>query len=262
MQRRPRGRPFNPRKRKGDFQSPQKESGPLLLEDPPLPEKQDVIVDKSKVVAHLHRISSESQGEAKQGCARILLADSEAAYLEEQLQQIQKDFELSSITISEADPYSIDRIVALYGENKQAAAAAVYIGFLLVSEYNNTLKIEQFTLKSQNYKIDLLVETDDYELDPFVEKHNLRDFDHAEYDENLIVSLATIKGDLAYLFKTILLVYENFQFQKIQSDQDINITPVINVHDGDYLRHKDEEALKTVKDQLLKYVYTQKFREQ
>lgn len=237
------------------------DDGPLLLDDPVMPDTKEMTVDKDKVFTFLKKIAGDSERVSENRCLRLVVLDSEAIYLNTDMQEeIHHHLGTSTISISDPSPYSIDRIITIYGNSNQVACAGVFIGYVLTSDFNNLLKKEPFTLKSQNYKVDVLMEVDDYELDDFVNKNGLSYFDHAEYDNNIDLSLATVKGDLSYMFRCLLLVVETYPFKHIVSEKDINITPVINVHDGDYLRPKpDVETTRKEKESLINHVYTQQF---
>ncbi|PSK37021.1 hypothetical protein C7M61_003446 [Candidozyma pseudohaemuli] len=245
------------RKRRNDDQhTDQFSDNPLLLENPVIPDTVRSVVEPDKVKTYLQKLIPEKKSEEKSTHVKILLGNSESQiFTAEFKSELIENFHLDSITLSESSPFSIDRIVTLYGQQINLLAATAFIGFIISAVSNNLLKHESFTLRSQNYKIDILLEAREFELVLFSEGKALVDF--APYDFNRNLNVVNIKGDLQYLMNTVSEYSRRFQFKVYKQDTDIKILSTIRLHDYDHLfeSSETEDQLRVSKEELLKFIY-------
>lgn len=245
------------RKRRNDDQhTDQFSDNPLLLENPVIPDTVRSVVEPDKVKTYLQKLIPEKKSEEKSTHVKILLGNSESQiFTAEFKSELIENFHLDSITLSESSPFSIDRIVTLYGQQINLLAATAFIGFIVSAVSNNLLKHESFTLRSQNYKIDILLEAREFELVLFSEGKALVDF--APYDFNRNLNVVNIKGDLQYLMNTVSEYSRRFQFRVYKQDTDIKILSTIRLHDYDHLfeSSETEDQLRVSKEELLKFIY-------
>lgn len=244
------------RKRRNDDQPEQSSDSPLLLENPVVSNTERSVVEPDKVKTYLQKLILEKKSDEKSTHVKILLGNSESQIFTAEFKNVlMNNFHLDSITLSDSSPFSVDRIITLYGEQPFLLAATAFIGFTLSAELNNVLRQESFTLRSQNYKIDILVEAREFELVLFSEGKALVDF--APYDFNRNLNVLNIQGDLQYLMNTVLEYSRRFSFQVYKQDTDIRILPTLRLHDYDHLfeSSETEDQLRFSKEELLKFIY-------
>lgn len=251
-------RDHSSRKRKLNYrQTSDDRLKPLLLENPKIPDPVDTVVEAGKVITYMKRIAGEAEEDTEAYCVRILIGNTESLRLNLDAQTfIASEFGLCSISLSDSSPYSIDRILTIRGTLKSLLTAAAFLSYKLSSDMNNVLKSEAFTLKSLNYKIDILVEAEELELDNFASKMSY--FDSSMYDCNRHLNHVTLKGDVQYIFNTVYQVTKRFPLKKYVQDTEIRSLPIIRLHDHDRLFKSTEteaDLLKS-KEELLKFIYT------
>lgn len=228
---------------------------PLLLENPYLPDPINRIVDPEKVENSLKKNITGSEDHEVN--VRILLGNSEIRHLKAKaLSSIVSRFELSSILVSDAKPTSIDRILSICGKASRALAATAYISYYLCADINNLLKSQSFTLKSQNYKIDILIESNAPNLDD--QLIDIPQVDYASFDCNYGLYVATLQGDLSSLMSSVHKISIRFPFRKYAQTKDIQRLAIIKLHDHDYLFHTLEvdNDLNRMKKEILEFVYS------
>ncbi|PVH23684.1 hypothetical protein CXQ85_003976 [Candidozyma haemuli] len=229
---------------------------PLLLENPTIPESSKSIVEPGKVKAHLRKTMYEEDSRSHSSFMRVLLGNSECQKLSPDIQNtLMLDFDLSSVSFSESSPYSVDRIVTLYGTVSQISAALAYLSFVISSDLNNLLNNQSYTLKSQNYKIDILLEARESSLEAFAAKKTYCDF--SEYDCNHNLNIVTLKGDLSYVMNTARDLCTQFPFKKYKDERNIKVLPTIRSHDYDHLFETTENdaSSQTAKEGVLNFIY-------
>lgn len=257
---RPASRGHNPRKRKQDPPAFSSDStGPLLLDNPPpLKPEVDNVVDDAKVKAYLLKLNTPYEGSAST-CVKILLCNSEIQFLTPDLQEsIQSEFGAGSVSVSDAAPLSIDRMLTVFGDLNQVLRTALFVAFLMNSNVNNIVRTEAYTLKSLNYKVEILVEASEMEIEKTAAKFPLLKADFALFDDNPGLHVVTLKGDFSQLFNCLVFISQKHPFEKFVADSSIAFWPVIGVHDGDYLYKRQEEnkvVLGNTRD-VLSHVFT------
>lgn len=257
-----RSRPQNPRKRRQESPAPYAEqSGTLLLTNPETIQTTDNVVDEAKVKTYLNKLSISE--EAGSTCIKILVCNSEAQLLAPQIDAIQADFEAATIAISDSAPLSVDRIVTIYGTLKQALCVALYVSFLLTSDFNNVVKNEAYTLKSLNYKLDVLVEGHELALRKL--ESTFPSIEYALYDQNPKLWLVSLRGDFSSLIKYLAYIALNFPFDRYVADSNIEHLSVIGVHDGDYLYQRQDENVDILANNtknVLQHIFTKAYLEE
>lgn len=232
----------------------------MLLENPTLPDPIHSIVDLKKVISYLQKLLPIKNVEKEACYVKMLMGNSEAQILTESLkEQLISEFQLESIFLSDSNPFSIDRIITLYGKLENILAAVVFLGYVITAELNNVLKSQSYTLKSQNYKINILVEAKEFELVLYLEKAGLIDF--APYDCNRNLNIVTLRGDLQHLMGEVQDLMTKFPFDFYKQDKDIKVLPIIRLYDYDHLFKSPEthNQLLQSKEEILKFIFTQKY---
>lgn len=249
------------RKRRQDAPAPTGDgSGPLLLEGPtPLPPSDDNVVEKAKVVQHLNKLTPQDDANPS-ACIKIVLSNVEAAMLTQEVQDAMvADFGISSVSASDANHLSVDRIVTIYGDLVECLRCALHIAFLMNAEVNNVSKTEHFTLKSQNYHLDVLVEISDLEMERLAKRFPQNSMDAGPFDTNRGLQFVTLSGDFASLFNSLVYIFYRHHYDKYAADSAINIIPVISVYqDAD----KEDPELEKSKQRILNFVYNKPFLNQ
>lgn len=248
----------NFRKRRQDQAIQNQSSTGYLVDDKLLPSSvANNVAESTKVKQYLNRLSTAD--EKISSCIKIILCDSEAAELSsEELEVLQKDFEVESIYISECNPLSVDRILTLHGYLDCILRCAIYISFLVRSKANNILKIEPFTLKSQNYWIDALLETDDLSIAKLRNKLPENSLDICQYEKNSGLKLARFTGDFSSMFKSLTITFKSLNYRAYKSDEDIDILRIINVQDSESLHprlEKEQQKFHENNSKILSFVY-------
>ncbi|CUM57623.1 uncharacterized protein AC631_00227 [Debaryomyces fabryi] len=222
----------------------------LLALDDPKPKNystsrtngQDNVPDDSKVVNNLKRMGvkvtvSEKQ---KQLNIKFLLCTSEAEYFEfredEISQYLKENFGISGIALSKLVEGVIDRILFVYGDIISISRAAVYVAFVLNARLNNLIPSESYTLKSPNYKINVLLQgsyNDEklyLEINKVADNCGLREFDISSlfnYNNNPRLISVRLKGDFNSLFNFLMLTIDA-SFSSAQTRFDYNDDSKIN----------------------------------
>lgn len=237
----------------------------LVLEDrPAINSVSDNVVDSSKVKLYLHKLTLK-QDENPSSCIKCVLSNTESKKLTPELQdELQKEFEISSVSVSEETPLAVDQIVTLHGNLQQVLRAVLYLAFWLNSEVNNVVKAESFTLKSSNYHIDILIEASLLQMEGLAKKFPLLSMDYSEYESNRKLHIATLSGDFTSLFNSLVYIFLRFSYQVYLSEP-VEQWPIIGVHEGDKLFQPPEatkEKLAANKNNVLLFIYTQSFLDQ
>ncbi|OBA23950.1 hypothetical protein METBIDRAFT_10152 [Metschnikowia bicuspidata var. bicuspidata NRRL YB-4993] len=216
------------------------------------------VVESSKVKQYLNRIEEGDSGQ-RPACIKMILCDSEADILTPAAQDLlRNDFNVESIYISEASSLSVDRIVTLHGRLSCVSRCALYISFMMNSGANNILKIEPFTLKSQNYQLCVLIEVDDQTIGAVFDDFTSGFIDWSQYERNSGLKIMKLRGDFLSLYKTLCSIFGRFLYQRYISDDRIVTLPVINLHDGDSLKvrsDKDNQKCDEENSNVLKLIY-------
>ncbi|OVF11373.1 hypothetical protein A9F13_01g08800 [Clavispora lusitaniae] len=234
----------------------------LLLENPKPPSSStENVVDEAKVKQYLQKLSLP-QEENPSACIKFVISVSESRKFTPELQdEWQKLFDISSISISEENPFSVDQIVTLHGNLRQVSCAALFFSFFLCSKVNNIVKTEPFTLKSSNYHLDVLIEASPLQMEKLASKFPAQSMDYSAYDNNLNLHMATLHGDFTSLFNSIVFIFQRFRYDKYLS-ANVEQYPITRAHDGDKLFQREEvnkEVLARNKNDLLQYIYTQAY---
>lgn len=240
------------RKRHQDSLATEKQSKNLVFEDPDLPAPSNNVVDDVKVKQYIHKLTvPEDQNGA--ACMKIVMSNSECEWLSESLQEeLQQEFGASSISVSARIPLNVDRIVTVYGDLQQTLSVVLFIAFVLNSRLNNVTKVEPFTLKSQNYRIDVLVECTSTEMSKLASRFPEHSLDYSEYNGNRNLHIATLSGDFLSLFNSLVYIYLRHSFSTYSLDSSIKFLNVIGVHDNTQSKHISN-------DEVLQYVYGRSF---
>lgn len=234
----------------------------LILENrPSVNTLADNVVDKTKVKQYLHKLTLK-QEENPSSCIKCVLSNTESKKLTPELQdELQKEFGISSVTVSDENPFTVDQIVTLHGNLSQVLGAVLYLSFWLTSEVNNVVKAESFTLKSSNYHIDILIEASLLQMEALARKFPLLSIDYSSYESNGKLHIATLSGDLTSLFNSLVYVFLRFAYQVYLSDP-VEQWSIIGAHDGDKLfqpTDANKEKLAKNKNDVLLFIYTQSF---
>lgn len=280
------------RKRRRNF-SPSTSSysndGLLALDDPKPKSQsttriggQDNVPDDNKVVNNLNKLGTKISvnEKQKQMNIKLLVCMSEAEYFESREDDISKylkeSFGISGIAISKPVDGVIDRIFFIYGDIISVSRAAVYVGFVLNARLNNLIPSESYTLKSPNYKINVLHEGsyNDIKLYSGINKMadncGLREFDISSpfnYNNNPHLISIRLKGDFSALFNFLMLTIDaSLSSTETRIDYNdhskINQTRTVDVFDNAGL-FQVQDINKGVLDKnvnnVLEYVYSKSF---
>lgn len=229
-----------------------------MFEDPDLPQPSNIVVEPDKVKQYLQKLLvPEDQNVAS--CIKIVMCDSETDYFTGDVQEeLRQEFGISSFSISDKAPLNVDRIVTVYGTLKQTLAVAVYIAFLLNSKINNFAQVEQFTLKSQNYHVDILVECTPLEMDRLATRFPSLAIDYSVYNLNRNLHTATLSGDFLSLFNSLVYIFLRFAYDEYNVDASVKLLNIIGAHDGDNLANTDNEKQTRAENQnrVLSFIYS------
>lgn len=252
------------RKRRQDSPSVNIGSENLVFEDPDLPQPLKNVVDEAKVKQYIHKLQVEDNQNVS-SCIKVVISDSEADYFTAEAQEeLQNEFGISSFSISEKSPLNVDRIVTVYGNLKQTLGVVTFIAFLLNSKINNFVKVEPFTLKSQNYHVNVLVECSSLKMDKLATRFPSLAIDYSIYNLNRNLHTATLRGDFTSLFNSLVYIYLRYSYDTYAVDSNIKLLSVIGVHVGDNLYHKSDkqkQAQAETKNNVLKFIYSNSFLE-
>lgn len=259
----PKSRPMSrlTRKRKQDSPSTTTSSDLLVFEDPDLPQPSNIVVEPVKVKQYLQKfLVPEDQNVAS--CIKIVMCDSETDYFTADIQEeLRQEFGINSFSISDKAPLNVDRIVTVYGNLKQTLAVAVYLAFLLNSKINNFAQVEQFTLKSQNYHVDVLVECTPLEMDRLATRFPSLAIDYSVYNLNRNLHTATLSGDFLSLFNSLVYIFLRYAYDEYDVDANIKLLNIIGAHDGDILANTDNEKQTRTENQnrVLSFIYSNSY---
>lgn len=249
------------RKRRPESPSTSTVSDLLVFEDPDLPQPSNIVVDPIKVKQYLQKLLvPEDQNVAS--CIKLVMCDSETDYFTAEVQdELRQDFGISSVSISDKTPLNVDRIVTVYGNLKQTLGVAVYLAFLLNSKINNFAKVEPFTLKSQNYHLDVLVECTPLEMDRLATRFPSLAIDYSIYNLNRNLHTATLSGDFLSLFNSLVYLFLRYAYEEYSVDANIELLNIIGVHEGDNLATTDKEKQTKAQnqDRVLDFIYSHSY---
>lgn len=249
------------RKRRQDSPSTSTASELLVFEDSDLPQPSNLVVEPAKVKQYLQKLQvPEDQNVAS--CTKIVMCDSEIDYFTSDIQEeLQRDFGISSFSISDKSPLNVDRIVTVYGTLQQTLSVAIYLAYLLNSKLNNFVQVEPFTLKSHNYHLDVLVEATPLEMDNLAARFPVQAIDYSIYNLNRNLHTATLSGDFLSLFNSLVYIFLRFSYNVYNVDANIKLLDVISVHEGDKLGNTDDEKQKKSENQnrVLSFIYSQSY---
>lgn len=282
-------RAFSLRKRKRNY-SPApsyNNEGLLALENPQQKDhstsrinSQDNVPDDSKVVNSIKKLGVKIAVKDKQKQLNIiiLLSTTEADYFESMEDELstylKQNMDVSGIAISKPATGSVDRFFFIYGDIISISRAAVYITFILNAKINNFIPNESYTLKSPNYKVNLLLEGsyDDpksySDINKAADNCGLREFDISSpytYNSNDDLISIRLKGDFNALFNFFLLSVDKSSAQgknKYTDNSKINQSKVINVFDNAGLfqeQEKNKGVLDNQVNNVLEYIYSRSF---
>lgn len=179
----------------------------LMIEKPALLTKKTV-VGEDKVRAHLRKLAKDSGNTT----LKLVLCDLEAEELTfSVLESLQTDFKDCAISISAAQPFSIDRVVTIFGAAGLVFGAALTISHLVTARFNNFVGAESFTLKSGNYKLNVLVEGKLREVEKVV------DASVGQYDLNIGLQLVSLKGDFVKMLNWLRALLR-FRFDEYEGN--------------------------------------------
>lgn len=234
----------------------------LILENRPPPRApDDNVVDKAKVKQYLHKLTPK-QEENPSACIKCVFSNTESRKLTPELQdELQREFEISSVSVSEENALSVDQIVTIHGNLQQVLRAVLYLSFWLTSEVNNVVRAESFTLKSANYHMDILIEASVLQMEALARKFPLLAIDHSSYESNRDLHLATLSGDFTSLFNSLIHIFLRFAYVKYLA-KPVEQWPVIGTHDGDKLfqpTDANREKLAKNKNEVLLFIYNSSF---
>lgn len=249
------------RKRRQDSPSTSTASELLVFEDSDIPQPSNLVVEPAKVKQYLQKLQvPEDQNVAS--CTKIVMCDSEIDYFNSDIQEeLQRDFGISSFSISDKSPLNVDRIVTVYGTLQQTLSVAIYLAYLLNSKLNNFVQVEPFTLKSHNYHLDVLVEATPLEMDNLAARFPAQAIDYSNYNLNRNLHTATLSGDFLSLFNSLVYIFLRFSYHVYNVDANIKLLDVISVHEGDKLGNTDDEKQKKSENQnrVLSFIYSQSY---
>lgn len=249
------------RKRRSDIPTSAPVSDQLVFEDPQFSQSSANVVDEAKVKQYIQKLQvAEDQNVSS--CIKVVVCNSEAAYFTSSVQEdLVKDFGIGSFSVSDKAPLNVDRIVTIYGDLQQVLRCVLYMAFLLNSNINNYVKAEPFTLKSQNYHVDVLVETSSLEMNKLATRFPAQAIDYSVYNLNRNLHLATLRGDFTSLFNSLVYIYLRFSYDEYSAQSSIKLLLVIGVHDGGDtgdLETKKQEKAET-NNKVLQFIYSQSF---
>lgn len=247
------------RKRRPDSPSLPETSGNLIFEDPVLPPPSNNVVDESKVKQYIHKLQVPDDQNVS-SCIKVVISDSEADYFSAAIQeQLQLEFGISSFSISDKTPLNVDRVITVYGSLKQTLSVVLFLAFVLNSNLNNYVQVEPFTLKSQNYHVDVLVECKDLEMDRLATRFPALAIDYSPYNLNLNLHTATLSGDLTSLFNSLIYIYLRFPYKTYAVDSNIKLLDIIRATDSDGVFRNAETKKANDNEQLLNFLYSKSF---
>lgn len=241
----------NPRKRTAEDTSAQKLNPTLSSAGDLLPAAQSVenVVEDEKVKSSLNRLQLKQEvGDV--ASIKLLICDSEALVLNEAFLVSAADtFGASSISLSEKQGLSIDRIVTVNGPLESCARCIVYLAFVLNSRVNNYARLEAYTLKLSNYCVDVLCEG--------IDEQKIA-LEAAQFLENTGLLLVTLRGDFTSLFSSLCTLYERYPYSRYANEESVELLPSVRVHDADFMWVRSEEEQKLLggnKEAVLGYLF-------
>lgn len=232
----------------------------ILIEDPPIPQPSaNNIVDDSKVKQYLNRLEPSQADGSKPACTKIIVCLSEGDLITAEFEEMLKaDFSVSSVSVSDPRPLCVDRFITIHGTLTQVLRCTIYLAFVLCAKLNNPIKVKPFTLKSQNYKVDVLLETCILDLDEMLKKFPQDSIDVCEYECNFGLHHATLLGDFSSLFNSLVFLFDKLSYSKYSSDAAIGMYDFIHVNESDILYTPTEDTkdlLEKNKQKILDTVY-------
>lgn len=252
------------RKRRQDSPALSTEDSSFLLLDNPAPIQpgSSNVVERAKVVQYLRKVSSQETNNPS-ACIKIVISDLESPFLSQDVQNtLVTDFEVESVSISSTTHQSVERIVSIYGNLVECLRCALFIAFVLNAEANNVTKTEAYTLKSQNYHIDVLLEVGDLDMERLSKKFPQNSMDFGAFERNWGLQLVTLSGDFVSIFNSLFYIYSRHAYSKYASNSEIQLLPIIGIHDGDDLYERGEanaQAMSNNKNNVLNFVYSKTF---
>ncbi|ABN68664.2 predicted protein [Scheffersomyces stipitis CBS 6054] len=222
---------FRKRKRVPSFQP---EGSGLLLSDPPQAKQAENIITDEKVINYILKLQPKTT-ERKEVFLKLVLSYTEAEFLSSSELNLEdalsKKFQVKSFSISPQVDGVVDRFITLYGDNESIARGVVYISFLLKVKLNRFIRGELYTLKSNNYDIEMVIRREVYPHDNFLDSFNFNLYEDTFplwYNQNRGVHLLHIRSDFLtlFLFTSALLL----RYKDSEEDFIIVQTPLFGVH--------------------------------
>lgn len=245
----------NPRKRASELLSSNKPNPVLSSVGDLLPAVQstDNVVEDEKVKQSLRRLQPKQEANAPTSTTatiKVVICDSEAlAFDSEMLRSVADDFGATSISLSEKQGLSIDRLLTITGPLAECARCVVYIAYVLNSRVNNYARLEAYTLKLANYCVDVLCEGIDMMR---------AEIEAAPYFLNTGLLLVTLRGDFASLFSAVCALFRKYPYRQYLGEDSVELLPSIRVHDADFMRVRSGEEQKLLggnKETVLNYLF-------
>lgn len=216
------------------------------------------VVDAAKVRQALNKIREPESDPTTS--IKMVLSESEALYLDQEFLKILLDlFGVTSVGVLDSQPFAVDRIVTIHGPLASVLRCVVYIGFVMCSDANNVVRSEPFTLKLSNYKIDVLIETDDVGVDKLNREFKTYDFDCDQYEYYLDLHIATIKGDFTTLYNALITIYATHTYKTYAADSSIELLQFIPAQKGT-MPDEDQDLLAKGKQRLLEYLRQRQYQ--
>lgn len=122
---------------------------------------QETTLEESKVINYLNKLGKDQPSDnSKETLSfKIVVSLSEGAYFEENLDRItlnlRENFKVKDVTLSPVVPGTVEQFLTVFGKLDAISKASAYIAFILRMVLNRD-KFQAYTLKSQNYSLDVL----------------------------------------------------------------------------------------------------------
>lgn len=231
---------------------------------------QEQIVDDIKAVNSIKRLEIKNLGNENRRNYSIdlIISVTEALYIESNdklISTLKDTFEISDISISKQTVNLTDKILSIYGNIQSICRASLYAAFHLNTKLNNIVKNELYTLKSLNYKLDILI----HNIDPMfvhnaVERNEVLHVDVAEgYNGNFSLIELLVKGDFhaLFIFLAELASHESTEASFINESRLKQIGTIINQDDNALHKRQDvnKDVLSKQAKKAVNYIYSKSF---
>ncbi|ODV79994.1 uncharacterized protein CANTADRAFT_5673 [Suhomyces tanzawaensis NRRL Y-17324] len=242
-------------KRKRKRTAPVEEVGPKLrLESVKNVPSHDEIPEDEKVANYLNKLRKDVNSST---FLKLVVSSSEAEYFDaERVQYIKETFKIHDITVSPPVAGSIDRFISLVGTAQEIVRGALFVAFILNAKLNNFAKNQLYTLKSNNYRLSLLVPPS---IPPAKAPSSVTTSITSSHhrNESEVLSLHAISGDFTGCFHALMGLAEVMAKANYLEDAKITHLRLFgNTTDPNFFQRSEtkESVLVKNKSRLLEFV--------